>query len=126
LDEGDDDMPVKVKRIYEQAEDHDGVRILVDRIWPRGMAKEDAKVDHWVKEAGPSNDLRKWFGHDPDKYNEFKQKYKEELNSGEQQEALEELKKLTKKHEKKITLLFGAKEEKYNQAQVLKEILDHQ
>lgn len=119
-------MPVQVKRIYEGAEQNDGVRVLVDRIWPRGMAKEDAGVDHWMKEVGPSNDLRKWFGHDPDKFTEFKRKYKEELQSGEQQEQLEELKKLTKEQEKNITLLFGAKEEKYNQAQVLKEILDHQ
>lgn len=119
-------MPVKIKRIYEEQADNDGLRILVDRVWPRGMSKEDAKLDHWLKEVGPSNDLRKWFGHDPDKFNDFKKKYKEELKSGDQQEELEELKKLTKKHNKKLTLLYGARDEKYNQASVLKEILDHQ
>ena len=119
-------MPVQIKRIYEDVKKNDGVRVLVDRVWPRGMAKEDAKLDHWMKEIGPSNDLRKWFGHDPNKFGDFKQKYKKELESGEQQEELEQLKKLTKQHNKNITLLFGAKDEKHNQANVLKEILDQQ
>lgn len=119
-------MPVKVKRIYEDAADNDGVRVLVDRVWPRGMSKEEARLDHWMKEVGPSNDLRKWFGHDPDKFNDFKKKYKEELKSGDQEKELEELKKLTKQHNKKLTLLYGAKDEKNNQANVLKEILDQQ
>ena len=119
-------MPVKIKRIYEDAVKDDGVRVLVDRVWPRGMAKEDAKLDHWMKEVGPSNELRKWFGHDPDKYEEFKKKYKEELTNGDQQEEMEKLKKITKDNDKKLTLLFSAKDEKNNQASVLKEILDHQ
>ncbi|GAB3048247.1 DUF488 domain-containing protein [Virgibacillus ainsalahensis] len=119
-------MPVKTKRIYEDAEKGDGVRVLVDRVWPRGVSKEDAKLDYWMKEVGPSNDLRKEFGHDPDKFDSFKKKYKEELNSGEQQEELEKLKDITKKHNKHVTLLYAAKDEKNNQAQVLKEILDHQ
>ncbi|MDL4843177.1 DUF488 domain-containing protein [Aquibacillus rhizosphaerae] len=119
-------MPVQLKRIYEKANKEDGVRVLVDRIWPRGISKEDAQIDYWMKEIGPSNDLRKWFGHDPDKYNEFKNKYKDEFQDGEQQEQLEKLKGITKKHNKNITLLFAAKDEKYNQAKVIKEILDHQ
>lgn len=119
-------MPVQIKRIYEDTKDNDGVRVLVDRVWPRGMAKEDAKLDHWKKEVGPSNDLRKWFGHDPDKFNEFKKRYKEELESGDQQKQLEELKEITKKHNKNVTLLYSAKDEKNNQAKVLKEILDRQ
>ncbi|MFZ3580130.1 DUF488 domain-containing protein [Virgibacillus sp. DJP39] len=119
-------MPVNMKRIYDEAANSDGVRILVDRVWPRGTSKEDAKLDHWVKEIGPSNDLRKWFDHDPDKFKEFKQKYKRELDEGDQQEALKELKDITKKHNKNVTLLYASKEEKYNQASVLKEILDHQ
>lgn len=119
-------MPVNMKRIYEEKSKDDGVRILVDRVWPRGMSKEDAKVDHWMKEVGPSSDLRKWFNHDPDKFEDFKKKYKEELSDGDQQEALNEIKEITKKHQKNITLLFASKEEKYNQASVLKEILDHQ
>ncbi|ASN03998.1 DUF488 domain-containing protein [Virgibacillus necropolis] len=119
-------MPVNLKRVYEDKVDSDGVRILVDRVWPRGMSKEDAKLDHWIKEIGPSSDLRKWFGHDPEKYEDFKQKYKKELQNGEQGEALKEIKDITKKHDKNVTLLYASKEEKYNQASVLKEILDHQ
>ncbi|MEN1967575.1 DUF488 domain-containing protein [Lentibacillus sp. N15] len=119
-------MAIAMKRIYEDAAQDDGVRILVDRVWPRGMSKEKAKLDHWMKEIGPSSELRKWFGHDPDKFPEFKQKYKDELASGEQHEELEKLKKLTKEHNDQITLLFSAKDEQYNQARVLKEILDHQ
>ncbi|MBP1969792.1 uncharacterized protein YeaO (DUF488 family) [Virgibacillus natechei] len=90
------------------------------------VSKEDAKLDHWMKEAGPSNDLRKWFGHDPDKYEEFKKRYKEELENGEQQEELAKLKEITKEHDKNVTLLFAAKDEEHNQARVLKEILDRQ
>lgn len=119
-------MPVQIKRIYEGQDADDGLRVLVDRVWPRGMSKEDAKLDHWMKEVSPSHELRKWFGHDPDKYSDFKKKYKEELKSGRQQEELEKLKKLTKQHHKNLTLLYGAKDEKHNQANVLKEILDHQ
>lgn len=119
-------MPVQMKRIYEKVEKNDGVRVLVDRVWPRGMSKEDAHLDHWMKEVGPSNDLRKWFGHDPDKYDAFKKKYKEELESGDQQEELQKLKDLTKQHNKNLTLLFAAKDEQHNQARVLKEILDRQ
>ncbi|WP_164217551.1 DUF488 family protein [Virgibacillus sp. YIM 98842] len=119
-------MPVQIKRIYEEKNKDDGIRILVDRVWPRGVSKQDAALDEWVKEAGPSNELRKWFGHDPEKFPVFKEKYKKELESGEQKKALDKLKTLTKKHDKEVTLLFAAKEEKYNQATVLKEILDRQ
>ncbi|PID05250.1 MULTISPECIES: DUF488 domain-containing protein [unclassified Sporosarcina] len=120
-------MPVQIKRVYEDAEKTDGLRVLVDRLWPRGMSKEDAHVDEWLKEVGPSKELRQWFGHDPDKFEDFKKKYKEELkNNEEQQEELEKLKDWTKKHKKNITLVFGAKDEINNQAVVLKEILDHQ
>lgn len=118
-------MPVNIKRIYEDAAKNDGVRILVDRVWPRGVSKEDASLDHWLKEVGPTSELRKWFGHDPEKYEEFKDRYKEELKSGDQQEALENLKEITKEHNKNVTLLFAAKDEWYNQARVLKEIIDH-
>ena len=120
-------MPVQIKRVYEDAEKTDGLRVLVDRLWPRGMSKEDAHVDEWLKEVGPSKELRQWFGHDPDKFEDFKKKYKEELkNNEEQQEELEKLKDWTKKHKKNITLVFGAKDEINNQAVVLKESLDHQ
>ncbi|WP_106495967.1 DUF488 domain-containing protein [Lentibacillus sp. Marseille-P4043] len=119
-------MPVNIKRIYEDVSSDDGLRVLVDRVWPRGMSKDKAKLDHWMKEIGPSTELRKWFGHDPDKYDAFKKKYKDELASGDQQIELGKLKEITKEHDKNLTLLFSAKDEKYNQAQVLKEILDHQ
>ncbi|WP_099159333.1 DUF488 domain-containing protein [Virgibacillus ndiopensis] len=119
-------MPIQLKRIYDSYDEDDGVRVLVDRIWPRGISKENAKLDYWMKEVGPTSDLRKWFGHDPGKYEEFKKKYKEELKSGDQQEELEKLKKITKEHNKSIILLYAAKNKEHNQAQVLKEILDHQ
>ncbi|MFD2762214.1 DUF488 domain-containing protein [Lentibacillus juripiscarius] len=119
-------MAVKTKRIYEKVENDDGVRVLVDRVWPRGVSKDAAQLDHWLKEVGPSSELRKWFGHDPDKYEAFKRKYKEELQGGKQQESLQQLKELAKDQNKQLTLLFAAKDEQYNQAKVLKEILDRQ
>ena len=120
-------MPVQLKRVYDEAKESDGMRILVDRVWPRGVSKEDAKVDEWVKEVGPTKELRQWFDHDADKYDTFKEKYKKELHQNdEQKEALEQLKTWTKEHNKNITLVFAAKDEKHNQATVLKEILDHQ
>lgn len=120
-------MPVQIKRAYDEAKKSDGMRILVDRMWPRGVSKKDAAIDEWAKEAAPSDDLRKWFDHDADKFEKFKTKYKEELNSNEEQKkALEQLKKWTKEHNKNITLVYGARDEKHNQAAVLKEILDRQ
>src|SRR5699024_211529 len=119
-------MPVEIARIYEENNSHRNIRILVDGIWPRGISKEEAKLDYWLKDVAPSNELRKWFNHDEDKYEEFKDRYKKELESGEQQEALEKLKKLTIKHQKNICLLYGAKDKEHNQAKVLKEILDRQ
>ncbi|ARD49484.1 DUF488 domain-containing protein [Sporosarcina sp. P33] len=120
-------MPVQIKRVYDQAKKADGLRVLVDRVWPRGVSKEDAQVDEWLKQVGPSKGLRQWFDHDPDKFDEFKKKYKEELEKNdEQQEELEKLKEWTVKHKKNVTLVYGAKDEKNNQAVVLKEILDHQ
>lgn len=120
-------MPIQIKRVYDKVEKSDGMRILVDRIWPRGVSKEDAALDEWVKEAAPSTDLRQWFDHDPDKFSDFKQKYKNEMKDNDKQkEALDKLKKWTKEHDKKITLVYAAKDEKHNQAVVLKEILDHQ
>ncbi|AXF57183.1 DUF488 domain-containing protein [Salicibibacter kimchii] len=120
-------MPIAIKRIYKEMEKPDGFRILIDRVWPRGVSKEKAYIDEWVKEVGPSKALRQWFQHDPEKFQAFKVEYKNELQENEQQhEALERLKTLTKTHEKNITLIFAAKEETYNHARVLKEILDRQ
>src|SRR5699024_7305145 len=118
-------MSVKLKRIYEDASDDDGFRILVDRVWPRGISKEKAKLDEWLKKNGPSTDWRKWFKHDPNKYKEVKKKYKEELKSGDQKKDLDQLKEIVKdKPNKTVTLLYAAKDEEHNQAQVLKEIMD--
>lgn len=120
-------MPIALKRIYEDAEKTDGSRILVDRVWPRGVSKEQANIDEWMKQVAPSKELRQWFQHDPEKFDTFKEKYKEELKQNEkQQEALQRLKKLVREHQKHITLVYAAKEETHNHARVLKEILDQQ
>lgn len=111
---------LKIKRIYEPYEESDGYRILVDRLWPRGIKKTDAHLDAWEKEAAPSNELRKWFKHDKDKYEEFKQKYIQELNHNDKWQELKE--KISKglDHEN-VTLLYGAKDKEDNQARVLME-----
>src|SRR6266699_2613705 len=101
---------VRVKRVYEKAEARDGWRVLVDRLWPRGMKKEAAKIDLWMKDVAPSDTLRKWFGHDAKKWGDFQKKYRAEL------------KKLEKEHGT-LTLLFGARDEEHNQAVVLAEVL---
>src|SRR5699024_2300915 len=86
-------LKIKLKRIYDESAKVDGVRILVDRLWPRGVSKEKAKLDHWLKEIGPTDELRKSFHHDEMSFKQFKEKYLKELKSGEQKEALDELKK---------------------------------
>lgn len=109
-----------LKRVYEDAAESDGFRVLVDRLWPRGVSKEKAHVDLWLKDVAPSDSLRKWFNHDPQKWEAFRKKYKEELH--EKSDLIEQLKRLEKEH-KKITLLFGAKDSEHNQAVVLAELL---
>jgi uncharacterized protein YeaO (DUF488 family) len=111
---------IKVKRIYETSSSQDGWRILVDRLWPRGVSKENAKIDLWLKEVAPSDKLRKWFGHDPKKWGDFKKKY--ELELMEKQELLLEIKR-AEKERGTVTLLYSAKDEKHNQAIALIEIL---
>lgn len=112
---------IMIKRIYDTPRANDGKRILVDRLWPRGVSKERAKLDFWLKEVGPSNELRKWFQHDHGKFTEFKARYLKELSSGLQEETLKKLKEITAS---KMTLLTAAKETKYNHVQILKEILE--
>lgn len=112
---------VKTKRIYEAASRDDGKRILIDRLWPRGIKKEDARIDEWLKDVAPSNELRKWFSHDPAKWQEFKKRYTAELKN--KSELIERLKAEAKKGT--ITLLFASKEERYNNAVVLKELIEH-
>ncbi len=112
-------MNIKIKRVYEAPEKDDGFRILVDRVWPRGMTREKAAVDLWLKEIAPTNELRKWFGHDPKKYKEFKKRYEKELK--ENKEAIDTVKAHLKKET--VTLVYGAKDEEHNQAVVLQEFL---
>ncbi len=109
---------IYTKRIYEPATSDDGVRVLVDGLWPRGLKKKEAQIDRWMKEIAPSKDLRKWFGHDPDKWRQFKHQYEQEL--ADKQELCHELLTLGKT----ITLLFSARETTYNHAAVLKEYLE--
>lgn len=111
-------MNIKIKRVYEKPDKGDGIRILVDRVWPRGLTKEKAAVDQWLKDIAPSTSLRKWFDHDPDKWNEFKKRYREELKQN--KEKVLELKQQVKRGP--VTLLYGAKDEEHNQAVVLKEL----
>lgn len=114
---------IKLKRIYQEAEKTDGYRILVDRIWPRGISKERAQLDLWLKEVAPSTELRKWFNHDASKFSEFKTRYFVELAEGKAANALSQLKEIVAAQDT-VTLLYGAKDQVDNQAVVLKEILE--
>jgi uncharacterized protein YeaO (DUF488 family) len=111
---------VSIKRVYEPADRHDGFRVLVDRLWPRGLSKTSAVIDLWFKEAAPSTALRKWFDHDPEKWEEFKKRYLTELKA--KQSGIKELRDLEKR-EGHITLLYGARDEKFNQAVVLQQLI---
>ncbi|MDN6028264.1 MAG: DUF488 family protein [Lactobacillus sp.] len=113
---------LKIERIYQKPIDDHGLRILVDRLWPRGISKVNAKLDQWAKEIGPTNDLRKWFGHDPTKYEDFKVRYQEELAGN---PALPAFIALVKEElaKQNVILLFGAKDTSHNQAVVLQAYL---
>lgn len=111
---------IKIKRIYEKAKKEDGFRILVDRIWPRGVSKGRAKVDLWLKEIAPSSQLRKWYSHKIERWEEFKEKYFKELEQ--KREIISKIKEL-EKEKKIITILFSAKDKKHNNATVLFEKL---
>lgn len=112
-------MTIKVKRIYEEPKKSDGFRILVDRLWPRGMKKDQAAIDLWLKDIAPSDSLRKWFGHDPKKWPEFQKRYAKELTD--KQELVDTIKKEAKR--KTVTLLFGTKEVEYNNAVALRNFI---
>jgi uncharacterized protein YeaO (DUF488 family) len=114
---------IKIKRVYEAEDKSDGYRVLVDRLWPRGMKKTELHFDEWPKEICPSSELRKIFGHDPSRFSEFKKDYKKELKSEEAKKEIEFLSKLAQK--RNVTLLYAAHDEKINHAIVLKEVLDH-
>ncbi len=112
-------VDVRIKRVYEPRSEQDGKRILVDRLWPRGLTKEKAGVDLWLKDIGPTTELRKWFGHDPARRNEFQKRYHDELkkNVG----SISVLKREAENGP--VTLLFGTKDQEHNEAVVLRSIL---
>ena len=112
-------MKAQIKRVYDEPSETDGKRILVDRLWPRGVSKAQAKVDLWLKAIAPSTPLRQWFGHDPGKWEEFKKRYKDELDHN--SEAVAQLRALMAKE--KVTLVYGAKDQEHNDAVVLQEYL---
>lgn len=116
-------MPVVLKRVYEQPSTRDGYRVLVDRLWPRGLSKDAAKVSLWLKEIAPSNELRQWFHERRTQWPAFRERYIEELAEPEKMDALEQLHELTSKR-KTMTLLFASKDIEHNNAAVLKELLD--
>jgi uncharacterized protein YeaO (DUF488 family) len=114
------ELMVNIKRIYVQPAKNDGYRVLVDRLWPRGMSKEKAAYDEWLKDVAPSNELRKWFGHKPERFNEFRGRYVLELKDN---PAFEKLKDIIESH-KIVTLLYAAHDEEHNEARLLQEFLD--
>jgi len=110
---------IQLKRVYAAPAKRDGCRVLVDRLWPRGLSKQSAKVDYWIKDVAPSASLRKWFAHDPAKWAEFKKRYYRELKGN--PEGVKQIRSLAKQG--KVTLLFGARDEKHNNAVALKTYL---
>jgi uncharacterized protein YeaO (DUF488 family) len=112
---------VHVRRVYEPREQADGARVLVDRIWPRGMTKEKAHLDEWCKQVAPSTDLRKWYSHDPERFTEFSRRYRAELEDPDHAEALAHLRDLAK--ERTVTLLTATRQPEISEAEVLAELL---
>ncbi|MGE5608496.1 MAG: DUF488 domain-containing protein [Bacillota bacterium] len=110
----------KLKRAYEKPEKGDGYRVLVERLWPRGVSKGEARLDEWMKEVAPSPELRQWFGHDPAKWAEFQKRYRQELKD--KGDLIRQLKQ--KGEEETVTLVYGAKDEEHNAAVVLKGVLE--
>ncbi len=113
-------MPIRIKRAYEAPDEDDGQRVLVDRLWPRGVSKESAKIDFWPKELAPSTELRRWYGHDPDKWPAFKARYFEELDSKPvlMKELLERIRRGT------VTFVYSSKERRLNNAAAIKDYID--
>lgn len=112
--------PIHLKRVYDPPSKDDGFRVLVDRVWPRGVSKEAAAVDLWIKDVGPSTTLRKWFGHEPERWPEFRQRYLAELRGREAD--IVALRQQARKG--RLTLVYGARDTERNQAVVLKEVLE--
>ncbi len=114
------EITIRIKRVYDEPEETDGRRILVDRLWPRGLSKEKAKVDLWVREIAPSTELRRWYGHDPDKWTEFKNRYVAELETN----PLKVEDVLGEVQAGRVTFLYSSKEEHLNNAVTLKEYME--
>ncbi|WP_457798508.1 DUF488 domain-containing protein [Methylocystis sp. S23] len=115
-------MPAfSLKRVYDPAEESDGTRVLVDRLWPRGLSKDKAAIDHWAKDVAPSDELRRWFAHAPERWEEFQTRYRDELESPEAQEEIAALRAMGRKG--RVTLLYAAKDEAMNNAVVLRDYL---
>jgi uncharacterized protein YeaO (DUF488 family) len=117
---GKKSLSVNLKRAYEPASPEDGTRVLVDRLWPRGVSRERAAIEHWLKDVAPSAELRRWFGHDPRRWAEFRRRYKAEL--ARRPEALAELRRLARAGT--LTLVYGARDAEHNDAVVLREVLE--
>lgn len=113
---------LKIKRAYAAKETADGKRILIDRLWPRGLSKSEAGIDEWLKDLAPSADLRKWFGHDPQKWEEFRKRYIEELSSPEKKGLLENIAQAATR--KNITLIYSAKDTEHSDVKVLEELIN--
>jgi|UniRef100_A0A7C3Z840 uncharacterized protein YeaO (DUF488 family) len=113
---------VKLKRVYEKPDPDDGRRILVDRLWPRGLKKADAHLEAWLKDLAPSTELRQWFAHNPERWEEFRRRYRQELEAPEKAPFLEEL--LHQARQGIVTLVFAAKDEERNNAVVIKQFLE--
>ncbi len=114
-------MAVKLKRVYEKAERADGVRILVDRLWPRGLTRDDAALDEWVRDIAPSDQLRKWFAHKPERWKEFQRRYKEELKAPDRKKLIAKLRKIA--GIATVTLLYAARDDDHNNAAILASVL---
>ena len=112
-------MDVRIKRAYEPPAASDGYRVLIDRLWPRGVSRKSARLDEWASALAPSGELRRWFGHDPERFDEFQRRYTAEL--GDQEEKLRELRRRARKGP--LTLVYGARDEEHNDAVVLAAIL---
>ncbi len=113
---------IRIKRVYDAQEKDDGERILVDRLWPRGVSRDEARLASWIKEIGPSTELRQWFGHDPARWGEFQKRYERELRDPEMQAVLRDLAERSRRGV--VTLVFGARDELHNNAMVLKHLID--
>lgn len=114
-------LEIQIKRAYLPPSTEDGVRVLVDRLWPRGLRKSEAAIDRWLKEVAPSTELRRWFGHDPNKWQEFRRRYRAELSSN--AALLNELRAMAKKE--RLTLVYAARDELHNEAVMLRDVLIH-